>query len=159
MFGDLEKCLDKFNTCARSRPYNEQILGHEFYCKEHTKPLFNKLRLLSFQNIYTYQVCLETLKILKFRTPNALYNRFAFSPRNNGIYLLTSRSTINFVYDFSKKWNTITKILAKPDSIHNIKIGSFKSNVKTCLLKIQGMFDKIEWYDKNFELASYIGSM
>ena len=156
LFGDLEKYLDKFKTCARARPYGKQILGCEFFCKEHTKPLFSEHGILAFQNIYNYQLCLETLKILKTRTPTALYNNFKFSPRNNGIYLITTRSTISFAYDGSRKWNKITKILAKYDPIYSIKIGPFKKNVKSCLLKIQRMFDDSEWCDKNFELETAI---
>ena len=36
MFGDKEKYLNKFKTCARKRPYESQILGSEFYKKDHT---------------------------------------------------------------------------------------------------------------------------
>ena len=156
LFGDLDKYLDKFKTCARARPYGKQILGSEFFCKEHTKPLFNEHGILAFQNIYNYQTCLETLKLLKFRTPTALFNNFQFSPRNNGIYLLTTPSTIDFTYSGSRKWNMITKILAKYDPIYSIKVGPFKQNVKTCLQKIQNMFNQLEWCEKIFELETAI---
>ena len=156
LFGDLDKYLDKFKTCARARPYGKQILGSEFFCKEHTKPLFREHGILAFQNIYNYQVCLETLKILKFRSPTVLYNNFQFSPRNNGIYLITTPSIINFTYSGSKKWNMVTKILAKYDPICSIKIGPFKHSVKNCLLKVQRMFDDSEWCEKNFELETAI---
>jgi hypothetical protein len=156
LFGDQEKYEDKFKTCARTRPYGNQILGSEFFCKEHTKPLFQKHGILTFQNIYTYQLCLETLKIIKFRYPSALYNNFKFSPRNNGIYLITTRNSIGFTYNGSRRWNMITKILAKYDPIHSIKIGPFKKRVKTCLLRVQHMFDSSEWCEKNFELGTAI---
>ena len=42
LFGDKEAYLNKFKTCARSRPFDNQILGQEFYSREHTKPLFNQ---------------------------------------------------------------------------------------------------------------------
>ena len=156
LFGDLDKYLDKFKTCARARPYPKQSLGSEFFCKEHTKPLFNEHCILAFQNIYNYQTCLETLKILKFHTPATLYNNFQFSPRNNSIYLITAPSTIGFTYSGSRKWNMITKILAKFDPIYSIKVGPFKQNVKTCLQKIQNMFDQLEWCEKNFELETAV---
>ena len=146
--------MDKFKTCARTRPYGKQILGAEFFCREHTKPLFNKIGILAFQNIYNYQVCLETLKILKSRSPTALYNNFQYSRRNNGIYLITSSSTIDFTYNGSRKWNMITKILAKYDPIHSIKVGSFKRSVKVYLQKIQSMYNDLEWCEKNFELET-----
>ena len=50
----------------------------------------------------------------------------------------------------------ITKILAKYDPVASIKVGSFKKNVKRCLLGIQCMFDTSEWCDKNFELETAI---
>ena len=43
MFGDKQAYLDKFNTCARSRPIETQILEGNFFSKEHSKPLFNLL--------------------------------------------------------------------------------------------------------------------
>ena len=41
LFGDKEAYLNKFKTCARTRPVDNQILGQEFYSREHTKPLFS----------------------------------------------------------------------------------------------------------------------
>ena len=46
IFGDRAKYLDKFKTCARVRPLNEQRLLTEFFIKEHSKPLFNSLAFL-----------------------------------------------------------------------------------------------------------------
>ena len=87
LFGDLEKYLDKFKTSARTRPFETQRLGAEFFCKEHTKPLFNKLGILDFLNLFNYQICLETLKTLKSKTPQSLFQLYIVSTRNNQIYL------------------------------------------------------------------------
>ena len=57
LFGDLIAYNDKFKTCSRIRPYGEQKLGTSFYCKEHTKPLFNEHDLLALPNLYTYHSC------------------------------------------------------------------------------------------------------
>ena len=54
LFGDLEKYLDKFKTSACTRPFETQRLGAQFFCKEHTKPLFNKLGILAFQYLFNY---------------------------------------------------------------------------------------------------------
>ena len=43
-FGDLDRYMEKFCTCARTRPYENQVLASEFYMKEHTKPIFNEKR-------------------------------------------------------------------------------------------------------------------
>ena len=49
LFGDYEydSFLDKFCTASRTRPYDEQQQGISFYQKEHTKPLFNKHKILT----------------------------------------------------------------------------------------------------------------
>ena len=62
LFGDKEAYLDKFKTSCRTRPIETQILGTAYYMKEHTKPLFHKHKILAFKNLYSYQICLETLK-------------------------------------------------------------------------------------------------
>ena len=111
---------------------------------------------MAFRNIYNYQTCLETLKILKFRLPTALYTNFKASPRNNGIYLITSSSSMNFIYNGSRKWNMITKILSISDPICSIGVGSFRRSIKACLIKIQNMYDQLEWCDKNFELETAV---
>ena len=79
LFGDLKAFLDKQRTCCRARPFESQRLGHEYYCKEHTKPLFHKHQILSFKNLYNYQICIETLKVLKFKYPACLFNLFTIS--------------------------------------------------------------------------------
>ena len=65
LFGDREKFLDKYRTCIRARPYPEQNLPTEFYVKEHSKPLFNKNKILNLKNLYLYHCANETFKILK----------------------------------------------------------------------------------------------
>ena len=62
LFGDLEEYLNKSCTCVRARPYTgrgSQKLGKEYYCKEHTKPLFNNNDLLAVRNLHTYHCCIE----------------------------------------------------------------------------------------------------
>ena len=82
LFGDREKFLDKFRTCIRARPYNpEQNLPTEFYVKEHSKPLFNKNKILNLKNLYLYHCANETFKILKFRSPIVVHNLYKFSTR------------------------------------------------------------------------------
>ena len=52
-----------------------------------TNTLFNKLGILAFQNLLNYQICLETLKPLKSRTPQSLFQLYVISTRNNQLYL------------------------------------------------------------------------
>ena len=154
LFGDFEAYMEKFETCARTREYGQQILGSDFYCKEHTKPLFQKLQILAFSNIYNYQACLEMLKIMKFRLPTPLYDSLNISQRNNGTLLILPSPSDHFIYKGSKIWNTAMKILTKDDTLLSIKIGAFKIKLKKCLLDIQNKYDGIEWYPNNFELQT-----
>ena len=73
MFGDKEKYLNKFKTCARTRPRETQILGREFYKREHTKPLFIKKSIMTVYNLYFYHCSTDIFKILKFRSPISLF--------------------------------------------------------------------------------------
>lgn len=154
LFGDLEAYLDKFKTSARSRPRDKQILGSDFYCKEHTKPIFYERKILSCMNIYNYQMCLETLKILKFRLPSSIYSLFTLSPRNNGSYLIIRPESDAFIMKCSKIWNTVIKLIAKDEIVPSINISNFKQKLRSCLLDVQNAFDRVEWYPKNFEIET-----
>ena len=41
VIGDFDQFMNKYNTCARTRPYGDQFLTSRFYMNEHTKPLVN----------------------------------------------------------------------------------------------------------------------
>ena len=43
LFGDVEAFKDKFKTCCRVRPIDQQILDSKFYEKEHTKPFLSSI--------------------------------------------------------------------------------------------------------------------
>ena len=154
LFGNLDEYMEKFSTCARVRKFCEQVLGAEFYCKEHTKPVFSKLGILAVYNIYNYHMCLEVLKILKFRLPMSLYKLFQLSNRNNNTVLILPPKSPHLTYRASKIWNTAVKILAKNNDLLSLRIGPFKKNLRNCLLEIQNMYDKIEWYPQNFEIET-----
>ena len=70
LFGNKEKYLNKFKTCCRVRPVEEQMLGQEHYEKEHTKPLLNKHNLMTVHNSYVYHLGMDTFKTLKYRIPS-----------------------------------------------------------------------------------------
>ena len=59
--------------------------SHMTYCI--TKPLFNKLEILAFSKFIYYQICLETLKTVKSRTPQSLFQLYMVSTRNNQLFL------------------------------------------------------------------------
>ena len=147
LFGDREAYLEKYKTCARVRPYGEQKLGESFFIKEHSKPLFNKNRLMTVHNLYYYHCCMEIFKILKFRLPIALYGLFTTSERKDTL-LLTIRPTIQFVYKGGIIWNLCRQKLKITDFSH--KIGPLKRSLKTQIGNHQSLGDSCEWEDWNF---------
>ena len=156
LFGDFEAYLEKFKTCARVREYGKQILGSDFYSDEHTKPLFKEYEILTFQNAYTYQSCIEILKIMKFRVPAQLYDEIKISPRNNGTLILLPAPSDNFIYKGSKLWNIASKIVAKGDDLFSIKVNSFKGKLKKVLLNLQSKYNPEEWVPYNFKLETAV---
>ena len=152
LFGDLEAYLDKFRTCARARPYGDQILGAEFFRKESTKPLFTEQKLLTIHNLYTYHCCLEIFKILKFRAPLSLHDMFNLSHRKHTL-VITEKPTDAFVYRSAVLWNKLRKNLPN-FSLYDfsIKLSFLKTLTKSLLFKNQGLHDQKEWCQYNFEL-------
>ena len=147
LFGDRASYLDKFSTCARTRPVGCQFLGIEFYMKEHTKPLFNKNMILTFQNLYFYHMALTTFKLLEYKLPEALYSCFTLSTRKKTL-LRSAKFSQNFVYNACWIWNQIRDTL----SIYNfgsLKIGAFKNKLKKIILTRQSLGDPVEWSGEN----------
>lgn len=149
LFGDYKAYINKFKTCARVRPIEDQKLGEDFYMKEHTKPLFFKMGILSFGNLYNYHMCLETLKILQGKLPACLYECFNVSSRKMENLLLHGKCTYDYIHDSITVWNHLVKILAKNICIISISIAKFKRNLKSVLLQVQNAYDYIQWFPDN----------
>ena len=75
IFGDRAKYLDKFKTCARVRPLNEQRLTTEFFIKGHSKPLFNSY---DFKNDFIYFVLYYIVLLLKIRNKKICFSKILF---------------------------------------------------------------------------------
>ena len=142
LFGDTETYKNKFKTCARSRPKDNQVLGNEFYQKENTKPFFKANNILAFQNLYTYHCFMEVFKILKFRAPTSLYSLYSVSPKND-MSLLPTHNDKFFLYQSAKIWNVIRKKLGILDFSHKISNG--KSALKLKIHKNQHNHHETEW--------------
>ena len=151
LFGDKETYFEKFETCARCRPLNNQIHGEEFYCLEHTKPIFNNLEIMTVHNIYSYHCVIGLLKILKFRLPISLYSQFELSKRKDTL-LLTPTPSINFIYKSSVLWNSLRTKLSMVD--FSINVNSTKSKLKTLILSNQSSGDADEWSDYNYNILN-----
>ena len=149
LFGDQEAYLDKFKTCARCRPCNEQILGHEFYEREPSKPLFVKNKIMTVHNIYNYHCFMDVLKILKLRTPISLYAEFNLSNRKETLLLTPSPDTY-FIYKSSILWNSLRNKLNMKD--FSMNISCFKSQIKSLILSVQQSHHETEWSVHNFDI-------
>ena len=152
MFGDKEAYLDKFETCARSRPFGHQILPTSFYIKEHSKPIFTQNEILLLPNLYFYHCATETFKILKYRTPTAMHGLFNISKRSNkDTFLLTPHPSDAFLHKASVIWNTVRQWLDITDTSY--PLGSLKSQLKKIILAKQGTGDRWEWEDGNKQIS------
>ena len=154
LFGDKESYLDKFKTTARVRPFQSQKLGQDFYKKERTKPLFSNHKILTVHNLYTYQILNATHKILKFRTPIAMFSCFKLSNRKENLLHLPKLLSHNFVYNASKLWNQFMNRRSEPLSKNTInETGGLNSLMKELLCQRQQMGGVNEWHnDINFVL-------
>ena len=156
MFGEQKLCNDSKPvtvTRASCRPSSNPDLNHNTYCKEHTKPLFSAHNILTIQNVYSYQTCLEVTKVLKLRTPALIHSLFTPSPRDSSNLLILPQLSKCFKYQAAKIWNTVSKTTAKSLDPISIKISLFKSNLKMSLLKIQMKHDEQEWNPDNFNVV------
>ena len=149
VFGDREKYLDKFKTCARARPYPDQKLGSEFFIKEHTKPLFNVNKILALQNLYYYHACCEVFKTFKYRNPIAILEKSKFSKSHRNLFLITPYPSNLYSYHSSMAWNSARKLLDVKDT--STPISNLKEKLKSYLLEKQLLGDDINWIDLNFE--------
>ena len=155
LFGNLDAYLDKHATCARARPYKEQKLGAPFFEKEHTKPIFNRLKLLTIQNLYKYHCINELFKIIKFHTPHSLYKKIEVSKRDSSSVIILPRKSNTFIYKASTFWNDIHKrILNDTGEILGTSITMMKLRCKSTILEIQALNDKLHWTYHNFKLTS-----
>ena len=66
-------------TCARARTYMDHTSLKDFSL-EHTKPIFNKHKLLTLNNLYVQRSLAELIKILKSHTPISMFKFLQFCP-------------------------------------------------------------------------------
>ena len=109
LFGDLASYLEKQSTCARARPYGMQKLDQRYYIKEHTKPVFNRIKILTVQNLFKYHCITELFKIIKFRSPYTLFNCLTMSYRTTSYAIILSEKTNTFLHEAARLWNVVHK--------------------------------------------------
>ena len=157
-----------YETCARVRTY-EDHQSKKVYILEHTKPLFNKYRVLTIFNLYTYHTFKNTFKILKTFTPVSLYNLFSQGCRDGSFLLLLPSVTLdiskyNFVFRACTIWNSLIEHMlekslpvetgkykgiiitgSSENSDFCAKMSFVKNKLKTHLLNEQSSGDPLEW--------------
>ena len=154
LFGNYESFLEKHCTSARTRPYGKQILGSDFYQKEHTKPLFNENKLLTVHNLQKYMSTNEICKIITSKTPSSLYDSVNFSSRNKrNVIILPKRNLLHnhSTYAACSYWNTFIKKLDVPNP-EDIVVAMFKNKLKNYLLSTQKDGDTNNWEEANLTL-------
>ena len=124
------------------------------YHFQHTKPLFSNNEILTIQNLYTYQTCIEITKLLKYRTPISIHALFQLSTRDNSNTIILPKYSNCFAYRAAKIWNIVSKIIAKSLCPISINMCIFKHNLKSYLLQIQNLHDEQEWTPANFCIDS-----
>ena len=111
-----------------------------FFQKEHTKPIFNRLKLLTDQNLYKYHYVSEIFRIMKFRTTYSLYSTIDSSKRDTSNVIILSRKTNTIIYITSKLWNSIHKqILNENEEILTTSVSLVKLRCKTIILASQSI--------------------
>ena len=153
LFGDYDSFLDKFNTAARTRPFHEQRLGASFYEKEHTKPLFNKHRILTVHNLYKYMAVNEIGKLIATKSPRALYESIQLSNRNeeNRIVSKSTSQKESTFHAVSTYWNIFIKKLSIPHP-NSIVLSLLKYKLKRYLLDMQLDGDPDSWESVNTDI-------
>ena len=154
LFGDLDAYLEKQSTCARTRPYGQQKLGPKYYQKEHTKPIFNRLKILTVQGLFKYHCILELFKIMKFRSPYSLYEITNMSKRDTSHTIILSKKTNTFLYKASILWNAVYKRVLDLCTGLDTSVNLVKIRSRTILLGAQASDMNDQWTPNNFQIPS-----
>ena len=152
LFGDLNAYLDKQSTCARSRPFGQQKLGAKFYQKEHTKPIFNRLKILTVQALYKYFSITEIFKILKLRCPYSLFSSIATSKREASNAIILPEKSNTFLFRASQLWNSVQKRIILSNEGLSESINVVKLRTRSTLLEAQSLGIRDQWTPHNFQI-------
>ena len=154
---------------ARARTYMDHTSLKD-YSLEHTKPIFNKHKLLTLNNLYVLRSLAELIKILKSHTPISMFKFLQFCHRSHHYRLLIPISSNNFFIKTIILWNTCIGALLDPpisstalqsdnqqviipgsniNSDLTISFGTFKTRLKNLLLNSQKLGNHIDWIKSN----------
>ena len=158
-----------YETCARVRTIEDHKSKRDYHL-EHTKPLFNKNKILCLSNLYIYHAFINTFKILKTCVPVSLFDLLSQGCRDANFLLLLPKVSLdisknNFLFNACKIWNNLIgdmleKSLPVEDgkfkgiiiqgSVKNsdlcASVSFIKNKLKHHLLEQQSSGDMVEWY-------------
>ena len=149
LFGNKNAYFDKFETCARVRPFNHSNhqLAAEHFMLEGTKLLFNRNNIFTVHNLYKYHTIISIYKIIRSRTPISLYSLFKFS-KHIETRLISQYTTCKFIDNSTIIWNTIREKLVIDD--FNLTISGLKKAAKKYIMSIQRAHDENVWNNLNY---------
>ena len=152
LFGDLDAYLEKQSTCARARPFGQQKLGAKYHEKEHTKPIFNRLNILTVQGLYKYFSITEIFKIMKLRCPYSLFASINISKRDTSHTIILPEKSDTFLYKASQLWNSVHKRIIPSHHGLMASINQVKLRTRSLLLQAQSSNIKNQWSPHNFQI-------
>ena len=154
LFGDLNAFLEKQSTCARARPYPRQKLDGKYYVKEHTKPIFNRLKILTIQGLYKYFSITEIYKMMKLRHPYSLFSHIQLSRRDTSNAIILPSKSNTFLYKAAQLWNKIHKQIVPTDKGLTVSVKLIKAKTRAILLEAQSSHHTDQWTEHNFQIPS-----
>ena len=98
---------------------------------------------MNVRNLFIYHCSNEVFKILKFRNPFCLFEKFVLSGRiGKETQLLTPQPSLNFTYEAGIIWNAVKSVLKF--MIFSLKVSFYKLSLKKLILKTQAKGNTIE---------------
>ena len=154
---------DSFNRIFKLQKKSIRIIscktGKVGFCFQHTKPMFNKLKILTIHNIYNYITSVEALKILQLHSPANLISKYTVSGRSyrliQPLFTLTCYKNKSFIFNSGKLLNYLLK---NDISYSELSTNVFKARLKRHLLFQQSLsrVGDDSWLPCNFDLFSDI---
>ena len=158
LFGDFDAYLNKQSTCARVRPFKQQKLGTKYYEKEHTKPMFSRLKILTVQGLFKYHCIAEIFKVVQSRTPYPLYEAIAMSQRDTSNVIILPVKSNSFFYIAAHLWNSVHKRIVSEKGM-STSVNLVKLKAKSILLESQCSGDAYQWNPQNFQIPHHLHSL
>ena len=117
--------------------------------------MFNRIKILTVQNLFKYHCITEIFKIMKFRTPYSPFELIKVSERDSSYTIILPTKIETFIWKASKAWNTIYKYVLNGEKglATSASVNSIKHRSKAIILEFQALHNPHEWKPDNFSLV------